>query len=122
MKTIDKVIFVGDRPSRLNTDPNIPFLGTLSHKNLSEWIRFLKITDHGLSNSYTEHQVNRICYAYYWGYIIVALGNEASNRLKARGVPHYKLPHPSPRNRQLNDPKFIEEKLLECKTYIRNYE
>ena len=48
---------------------------------------------------------------------IIALGNVASNALKKVGVDHFKMPHPSPLNRQLNDKQFektmIEEKYEE---------
>lgn len=49
---------------------------------------------------------------------IIALGNFASHALSKLGITHFKLPHPSPLNRQINDPKFIEEKLKECKEYL----
>lgn len=49
---------------------------------------------------------------------IVALGNEVSNTLKKMGVEHFKLPHPSPRNRLLNDKDFETERLEACREYI----
>jgi len=32
------IIFVGDKPSAKNLDPEIPFVGTQSYKKLLEWI------------------------------------------------------------------------------------
>lgn len=47
---------------------------------------------------------------------IIALGNEASEFLGE--VPHFKLPHPSGLNRQVNDKAYIEEQLKLCKEYL----
>lgn len=49
---------------------------------------------------------------------IIALGNVASNALKKVGVDHFKMPHPSPLNRQLNDKQFEKTMIEECYNYI----
>lgn len=49
---------------------------------------------------------------------IVALGNTASSALDALHRDYFKLPHPSPRNRLLNDRVFVANQLLSCKTYL----
>lgn len=49
---------------------------------------------------------------------IIALGNVASNALKKVGVDHFKMPHPSPLNRQLNDKQFEKTMIKECYNYI----
>lgn len=49
---------------------------------------------------------------------VVALGNFASDALKRIKKDHFKLPHPSPRNRVMNDKKKVQEILQECKEYI----
>ena len=48
----------------------------------------------------------------------VALGNVASGALRRLGLDHFKLPHPSGRNRLLNDPSFIREQLEACRAYV----
>ena len=51
--------------------------------------------------------------------IIITLGTMVSAYLKRLGYKeHFVLPHPSPLNRQINDPKFIAMKLSECRRYI----
>lgn len=51
--------------------------------------------------------------------IIVALGTGVANHLKRFGLKDvFVLPHPSPRNRQLNDPTYIETKLNNLREYI----
>lgn len=42
---------------------------------------------------------------------IVALGKTAAKALTLLGVDFYEMPHPSGRNRLLNDPKYVEEKI-----------
>jgi hypothetical protein len=49
---------------------------------------------------------------------IIALGEVASKSLNKVGVSHFKLPHPSPLNRKLNDKVFIQNILKECKKYL----
>jgi len=50
---------------------------------------------------------------------ILALGGDPSRVLKRIRVPHFRLPHPSPRNRLLNDPAFEARVLDECKEWLR---
>lgn len=51
---------------------------------------------------------------------VVALGNFASAALDRAGIPHYRLPHPSPLNRKLNDPAYEKTVLAECYNYLTN--
>lgn len=50
------------------------------------------------------------------GDILIALGNNASKWIGEHK--HFKLPHPSGRNRQINDKEFIANKLAKCREYI----
>lgn len=52
---------------------------------------------------------------------VVALGRTASEALGLIGVAHFRLPHPSPRNRQLNDKLSLRVSLLECKCYLEDW-
>jgi len=54
------------------------------------------------------------------GDVYVALGNNASRALY--GIPHFKLPHPSPKNRKLNDKEFIASELQKCYSYLKERE
>lgn len=49
---------------------------------------------------------------------VVALGEAAASRLKAEGIKHFKLPHPSPKNPALNDRQELARQLYRCKKFI----
>jgi uracil-DNA glycosylase len=49
---------------------------------------------------------------------ILALGNFASRCLHLINRSHFKLPHPSPRNRLMNDKEYVQDVLKRCKEYI----
>jgi len=49
---------------------------------------------------------------------IIALGNVVSRVLTKYKIPHYKIDHPSPRNRKLNDKKYELEMLNKLKVYL----
>ena len=49
---------------------------------------------------------------------IIAFGNFASSCLNKMDIEHFKMPHPSGRNRQLNNRKWVNRKLKECKEWL----
>jgi hypothetical protein len=49
---------------------------------------------------------------------VVALGNFAAEALTKAGIHHFKLPHPSPLNRLINDPVYINRVLSECREFL----
>jgi hypothetical protein len=51
---------------------------------------------------------------------ILALGNLVSNVLDKIDAKHFKLPHPSPRNRLLNDKDYERRVLSACKAYLES--
>lgn len=116
-----KVVFVGDRPSRLNDDPEVAFVGTPSFTNLCKWIAKMQISNFVMVNSYTHADTVEIFRQSNEGNrIFVALGNNASKRLKELNLDHFKLPHPSPRNRLLNNRKYVDSELRKCYLYLKD--
>jgi len=114
-----KTVFVGDKPSSKNLDKTIPFVGTPSHKTLMKWICKLDIKDYVLLNSDTEEDKLKLKLLKYSNYKYIALGNNAAKVLKQFSISHYKLPHPSPKNRALNNKNFVDEQLLKCNDYLK---
>lgn len=127
-----KILILGQNPSKDNTDPDIPFEGTRSGKILDKWLQDI-LGDNGceIMNcsdnqdfKFTSDNVKFL--ATKIGYVankfdkIVALGKKADAILKLAGVDHFTLPHPSGRNRLLNDKRFVEDMLTECFLYIHD--
>lgn len=119
-----KVAFVGSNPS--HAGPDSPAI-----KTLRKWWDGLVITNSAaffnVSNKVTpnnrplktsEYELGRLMVDLLGYERVVALGNTASNALERLGVPHFRLPHPSPRNRVLNDQLHVEAILAECKKFI----
>lgn len=112
-----KVLFVGDKPSRLNNDPEVAFVGTPSFKKLLEWVNYLDLKEFAMVNSEPKDYL-KIRKHYKEGYILVALGVKAGVVLTTLGYPNFILPHPSPKNRKLNNPAYVETKLTQCKKFL----
>jgi hypothetical protein len=116
---MNKVLIIGMNPStRGAKSPTLKVLG--------EWATKLEIIHYGFDNIYDkpgsfslrdvrrQELLNRI-----QGHNrIVALGSKVSDILNLMGVEHFKLPHPSGLNRQMNNKPFVEEQLRLCKEYI----
>lgn len=109
-----KVLVLGDKPSRLNTNPNVAFVGSKSYKILLEWLDYV-LPQQSIYRLHNRVDKNLDLFDFN---VRIALGNEASKFLEKHNLKHFKLPHPSPRNRQLNDKAFIKQKLDECKTFL----
>jgi hypothetical protein len=117
-----KIIVVGMNPARARNSKKTALtrlynwmdqldLGYVSFTNLHadpEWNFDLKTVD----KDFLQKQVE--------GYDkIIALGGLVSNYLaKYLRVDHIKMPHPSYRNRSLNDPQFEHEQIVKCRNYI----
>lgn len=112
------ILFIGDKPSSKNTNQNTPFIGTPSFKVFTSWLLKLRIISFHLYNSITSANLERIVDLYDNGAIVIALGNNASKRLNKLEIKHFKLPHPSPKNRLLNNKQFVENILKDCYNYI----
>jgi hypothetical protein len=116
-----KVVFVGDKPSSKNFDPNVAFIGTQSYVNLCKWIAKLDINEFMLTNSYTNDDQIEICRYYNVGFRnFIALGNIASRRLDDLGIEHFRLPHPSGSDQQQEIYReTIKRGLRICQTRIK---
>jgi uracil-DNA glycosylase len=125
------IFLIGDRPSKKNVDPKVPFVGTNSYKTLLQWIARLDIdiTEVALANkqhvAYYVFNNSRpgvdtpaIKIEIFPEDKVIALGNEASKYLNSLNIEHFKLPHPSGRNLRLNDKKYVDKVLKECKDYL----
>lgn len=124
-----EVWFVGSNPSKYNTNPEIPFHGTKSLIVLLEWIKTLGLDRYHLINissklieynklKITPQEMQELNNKLHDKTIVVALGLVASKALTQLKIKHFLLPHPSGRNRMLNDKTMVEKTLQSCKEYI----
>lgn len=118
--------FVADKPAASNLSVSVPLVGTSSYKTFLNWcadmdvditrIRMYNQCDkpfEGLSGTSLNMAVQK-------NHIkVIALGEAAKKYLLKAGIEEFfVLPHPSGRNRLLNDKKFIKETLEQCRDYI----
>ena len=117
-----KIIFVGDKPSKKNFDPDVAFVGTRSYVTLIDWINLMGLRNPVYTiNSDTPAKQQSIAYARLTReFKFVALGNNASKVLSKLKIPHFKLPHPSGLNRKCNDKEYLSRQLEKCRQYLED--
>jgi uracil-DNA glycosylase len=102
---------------------------TSCFNRLNTWVEDLEIEEFFFVNASPKTgkvtkkdlDLDNLLRACYNARIVIALGNYASDALNSIGVTHFKLPHPSGLNRQLNDKDFVENQLMMCRRYINRY-
>lgn len=113
-----KVLIVGDKPSPRMAKGAKPFEGAACEKRLKEWMTILGLTTKNCRiinqcNFTFEELVTLSIHNYSK---IIALGENASNALG--NIYHFKLPHPSFKNRKLNSKEYEKEQLELCKAWL----
>ena len=121
MENCTDVIFIGMQPSKARFRKNCAL------DRFSIWMEKLGINCVTFQNAITDEDLPQkvtsadfqMLYRCIQGYSkVVALGALSSQILKSMGVPHFRMPHPSPRNRLLNDKAYEEMMLIELRSYI----
>lgn len=122
MKT---VLILGSNPSlkRQHKNSTLDRLATWAAKLAIEY-DFDNVISYHVGKERIEHvdtaRVKRIASKYSK---IFTLGHFAHSVLNVLGISHYALPHPSPRNRQFNEPEFEAQTLSKIvhSGFLRNY-
>ena len=113
------IYFIGDKPSKKNTDKNVAFVGTRSYKTLLDWIYRMNLSINSIClfnyARFVETQEQRTNHSFD---VVIALGNEAAKALTKENIPHLKIPQPSGKNYLLNDKKTVDKFLKQCRDYI----
>lgn len=127
------VLIVGQNPSKHNIDLAKAFVGSKSGRTLMSWITQVGLdqehnvlvncsddTDFKLNKKNTYKAFFKIGghMAAYQPDKVLSLGKVAHRVLSEAGVNHFELPHPSGRNRKLNDKRWLAKQLRLCKDYV----
>ena len=108
-----KILVIGDEPSGSGKGANSPTI-----QNLNKWLDMMSAPVVSFCNS-IDMEFSNFVDSYDK---VIVLGNKAEERLVKSGSfcdkPYFKLPHPSPRNRQLNSDVFITDRLIKCLCYL----
>lgn len=130
---MDTILFVGSNPSNTSTCDMAFHGSTRSSQILSVWCKDVtgikmhinvanKKTENNRSLKGNEIRANLERLSEDLKTIsaakVIALGKTAAKALTLLGVDFYEMPHPSGRNRKLNDPKYVEEKIKGLISYV----
>lgn len=121
----DRVLVVGMNPARLQPVTGAP--RNSSKYRTHKWMDFLGIRYYSFVNTFDYPKDNpKFEDVNFYALIratdgydkVIALGKFASEALSKIRVPHFYLPHPSFRNRLLNDPVYEQKILSSCKEWL----
>ena len=118
-----KVLVVGMNPGPKHKDPE----KSKSLRKLYEWMDQVGVERFSFCNTFDEVgaasmskvDLKRMCTLTSGYDKIIALGGFVSTVLNKIEVEHFKLPHPSPLNRLLNDKQFEREIIKQCERYLK---
>lgn len=120
-----KVLIVGQNPGN---NPKAAKYRNHTIDRLNQWCDELGVSHYGFVNAVTHKgeckikdvDFDRLQECVGDHNIVIALGAFASKCLEVINKTHFRLPHPSPRNRLMNDKEFIKNTLAECKQFLEN--
>ena len=122
--TPNKILVIGMNPS---TKPTLKGKPNATFRKLEEWMNKCGVHYFSFCNTFDTP-----CEAKYdkvdkWRLIelsthcdkVIALGGFVSTTLNKLGIDHFKMPHPSPRNRLLNDKDYEKSMIKQCRKYLK---
>ena len=113
---MDKVIIVGQNPSSVEKSGTFRKLNQWTAEwKLNSGYDFMNCSEEYGQKYTIDYDSLKVTSKYDK---VIALGNVASNSLKKLNIDHFKMPHPSGLNRQLNDKEFEKTKIKECYNYL----
>lgn len=120
---MNKVLVVGMNPS---TKQTLKGKQNGSFKKLESWMTECGVSYFSFVNTFddpSEAKFSKVDYQRLYQLTqdydrIVALGGFVSSVLSKINISHFKLPHPSLRNRLLNDKSYEQSIVKQCKEYI----
>lgn len=119
-----KVLVIGMNPS---TKPMLKNRPSSTFKKLEEWMDKCNIHYFSFCNTFDTPCEAKFDKVDKWRLIelstqsdkIIALGGFVSTTLNKLGIDHFKMPHPSPRNRLLNDKEYEKSMIKQCRKFLK---
>lgn len=113
-----KILVIGLNPSKRHGE-------SPSLKRLYSWLDILEVKTVSFTNLYEDYEINKdrmidVAELSKDYKKVIALGTNVSDTLCHMGINHFRLPHPSGLNRQLNDTNYVNDLLQSCKLYLRS--
>lgn len=123
--TQNKVLVIGMNPS---TKPTLKGKPNATFRKLEDWMSKVGVQHFSFCNTFDTPCEATFDKVDSWRLIelstgadkIIALGGFVSTTLNKLGIEHFKMPHPSPRNRLLNDKTYEKKILKQCKAYLND--
>ena len=127
-----EVLIVGSNPAQASPDNSAFHPSTRSRKVIDSWFEGIEaeLTFINISNEKTpenrplnvseiskSNEIHKQLQSFK-NHKIVAVGNAAGNALKRAGIDFLAMPHPSGRNRLLNDPAYVQGKIKQLRDYL----
>ena len=120
-----KVLVIGMNPS---TKPTLKGKPNATFRKLEGWMDQLNVHHFSFCNTFDDPSeaklskvdFQRLCTLTKDYDKIIALGGFVSGSLNKIDVSHFKLPHPSPRNRLLNDKAYEKNIIKQCRDYLND--
>jgi hypothetical protein len=110
-----KVVFVGDRPKARNKRA---FQDAGCAEKLHRWAQEIGAQEVHMTNQVLKRMPREVRKLMAAEFKVVALGKSAEKALSKLKVPHYPMPHPSGRNRLLNDTEYEAFCVDDCKRWL----
>ena len=123
---LDKVLVVGHSPGK--TPINKRKNGSPTLNRLNCWLDACDVDLYSFSNIYAHHKellkITDIDETYVYKITknynkIITLGSFVSQYFTKRGIKHFAVPHPSPRNRKFNDKSYEPMVISQIKEYLK---
>ena len=122
---MNKILVIGLNPSNRPTHGN-RHVKNSTFDRLHRWMdeievehfSFMNVNDRRGRTTMKDVDFETISEVSYTYTRIVCLGGFVSRVLERMGIQHFRMPHPSPLNRQLNDKDYERKMIDECRRYV----
>ncbi len=119
-----RVLFVGDSPSKKNVSQYTAFVGTRSGETLKQWASQLGVEYYAVNSHDPLVLQAAVRFAEQTNQPVITLGETARTKMQilcqkyGYSLNLIHMPHPSPKNRKLNDGLWVAQMLQDTKAKL----